>query len=770
MLCPRALACVAILAVLMALPALAQEAEGAEEESGTAALEGGASDAAQPDEEAADEEAEDEDEEEEGLELRWSLTPTGTYHWIESDDEDDDDVTGFFDQYEFVPNKSSAFPFELGLRDASLDLLGTGDTPLLQFRLESPSSNLGVSGSQIEDPFFNQRALLLGRLPGLDLDLRYRRMRTEDTRVFPNTVGFGLLFDDRSGSDERFDRERTGFAAELRARVDELFQPAARLGEIAAPELSLRGGYQVRDGDRQLRFLVDPTNDWLGLAQGRDQEVGDVGAGLLLAPGRLFTLDFDFDHQRFRENESTILQSSLGGAVPPTDDTIAFIPDTDRYTGSARLRSRLGERAVLEGGFQLSMLEQVDDLTPFEDSAGLRDNRLYYYSANFTADVAVAGPLSANAFFKFDQRDNDIERHTALFQDDNGTQVDEFIDRWRRLSAGIEAVYRINSANRVALGGRFESIYRDRDFAQTGCPPPPCFPAILPVNALVHDDSESFTVYARSQLRALRRIGVSGELGYRTSPDIGYVTDLDDYVYGKLRASYTLPLERSVVLSLFARGGAGENRSQVMVGGGGDGLGTPLTGPDLRRHFDRYDWLVGLTASASPWDPVGLFASFFVSKDAQDYELALSSLPRYVQPSASPLAPVTFSNAGATDYENQLWSAVLGSHIQLDDRTDAGVSYSFTHARTRYSAGGSSQLSLVDQYSKIDSDVHGAALEIGRWLVEGLRVLAGYRFEYYYDGTSLSESVQSAVAPFDLTTTRHTVSVGVTLTSELLKD
>jgi opacity protein-like surface antigen len=726
----NALGLVAILGLLMATAALAEETE--------------------PDEAQTEQPR-----------LRWSLTPIATYHWVEPDQEDDDDVTGFFDQYEFVPNKSSDFPFQIGVGDASLDLLGSRDTPLLQLRLESPTSNLGVSGSQVSDPFFNQRALLLGRLPGFDLDLRYRRMRTEDTRVFPNTAGAGLLFDDRSGRNERFEAERTGFDAELRARLDELFDSfegqASRFRDIGAPELSLRGGYQAREGDRQLRFLIDPTNQWIGLAQRRDQEVGNVGGGLVLAPGRLMTLDFEFDHQRFRENESTILQSALGGGVSPTNNTIGFIPDTDRYTGTARFRSRLAERAVLEGGLQLSVLEQVDDLTPFQHAAGLRDNRLYYSSANFTTDVHVIGALSANGYFKFDQRDNDIERNTALFDDDNGTQVDEFIHRWTRLLGGIEGVYRISSGNRMALGGRYESIDRDLDFAS------PAFLAILPVNALVQDESESYTVYARTQLRALRRIGVSGELGYRTSPETGYVTDLDDYVYGKLRASYTLPVERSVVLSLFARGGSGDNRNQVMVGGGG--VGTPPTGPDLRRHFDRYDWLVGLTANASPWDSVGLFASFFVSKDAQDYELALSSLQRYVQP----LAPVTFSDAGATDYENDLWSIVLGTHVQLDDQTDAALSYSFTRASTHYSAGGSPQLSLVDHYSKIDSDIHGANLEVGRWLFEGLRVLVRYRFEYYDDGTNLSESVQSAVLPFDLTTTRHTVTLGVTLTSALLE-
>jgi len=217
------------------------------------------------------------------------------------------------------------------------------------------------------------------------------------------------------------------------------------------------------------------------------------------------------------------------------------------------------------------------------------------------------------------------------------------------------------------------------------------------------------------------------------------------------------------VLSLFARGGSGDNRNQVMVGGGGPG--TPPAGPNLRRHFDRHDWLVGLTANAAPWDAVGLFASLFVGRDAQGYELALSSLQRFVQP----LAPVTFSNAGTTDYENDLWSVVIGSHVQVDDQTDAAVSYSFTSAYTQYSAGGSPELLLVDQSSRIDSDIHCAELEVGRWLREGLRVQIGYRFEYYDDGSNLPESVQSAVAPFDLSTTRHTVTLGVTLTSALLE-
>jgi hypothetical protein len=691
----------------------------------------------------------------EEIEIRWSLTPFMQYTWID-EDEDDDDVTGFFDQYEFTPNKSTSFPFEIGLRDASLDLLGAGETPLLQFRLESPTSNLGVSGNQIDDPFFNQRALLLGRYGGFALDMRYQRIRTQALRAFPNTpFPPGLTFDDRSAPDDRFERDRTGFDGELRMRPNEALSAGGWIGESAGLELALRGGYEVRDGQRQPRFIVEPANAWAGLAQDREQNVADIGGGLLLAPAGLFTVTLDFDHERFREDASTILQDDLGGGIPPGNETIAFIPDTDRYTGTALARGAIGERVVLEGGFQFSQLEQVDGYTPTQRAAGLRDNEVQYYSANLTADVAILEQLAANAYFKFDQRDNDIERDTLLFNDANGTQVDAFMNRWTRILAGIEAEYRINAANRLALGGRFESVDRDLDFAL----PPSA--RILEENALVDDDTESYTIYGRARLRAARRINVSGEVGYRDSPDTGYVTDLDDYVYGKMRASYTLPLERAVVLSFFARGGSGDNRDLTMVSGVGD----PPGGSRVRRRFERYDWLWGLTANASPWDRIGVFGSIFMSRDSQDYHLTGSSRQRYLQP----LLPVDFLDRGSPGYENDQLSIVLGAHLELGDRSDAALSYAFTRAETNYDAGSSPQLGLVSQNREIDSDTHSVDLEVGHWLRDGLRVMAGYRLQYHHDDEDLHLSQNSAVLPFDLDDTRHRVMLGVTLNSELLE-
>ena len=54
--------------------------------------------------------------------------------------------------------------------------------------------------------------------------------------------------------------------------------------------------------------------------------------------------------------------------------------------------------------------------------------------------------------------------------------------------------------------------------------------------------------------------------------------DLDDYVYGKLRASYVVPLQRPIVLSAFAQGDRGKNRDFSMVDGG------PGPTPPVRRR------------------------------------------------------------------------------------------------------------------------------------------------------------------------------------------
>jgi hypothetical protein len=114
----------------------------------------------------------------EELELGWSSTLELRLKNLSSP-ANDDDTTGFFDRYEFTRNKNEEPTVDIGLREFDLDLLGNRDTPRLQFRLRSPSSNFNLSGGNLTlgEYFLNQRGKLYARPRGLAFNLDYRRSR-----------------------------------------------------------------------------------------------------------------------------------------------------------------------------------------------------------------------------------------------------------------------------------------------------------------------------------------------------------------------------------------------------------------------------------------------------------------------------------------------------------------------------------------------------------------------------------------------------------------
>ena len=69
----------------------------------------------------------------EGYEVEWSASIEAVLKHFE-DSVDDDEVTGFFDRYEFTSGKSAGMPVQLALSDLDLDVPGAEETPLLQFR------------------------------------------------------------------------------------------------------------------------------------------------------------------------------------------------------------------------------------------------------------------------------------------------------------------------------------------------------------------------------------------------------------------------------------------------------------------------------------------------------------------------------------------------------------------------------------------------------------------------------------------------------------
>jgi len=689
-------------------------------------------------------------------EILWSTTFFGQFNAIHSP-QDDRAHGGFFDQYEFTPDKNGDFPIEFGVRDASFDLIEDRE-PVLQFRYESPTSNLGTSHSDLDGSFTNQRALLLGRRGPFQIDIHYRRIRTEQLRVYPETEagGAALPFTDLTRSNERFFRDRTGFQAELRWRAAQSFGEQSKMVKWLAPELSLRGGYDERDAKQQLRMILNPGNDWLAVKQKQGDEVSDAGVGLVVAPGGHFTMVTDFDYQDFSANNAR-LDDSLPFAS--TSRSIGFVPSSERKTGEVRLHYRLGKRAVVTGGFQGTVLEQENPDTPAQRSAGFGKNKTIVYSGQLAGELQVVQNVSANINFKVAYRDHDIDRSSSLFNSSNGTQVDEFLDSYTRIDAGAETVYRPNRFVKLALGVNLLWIDRDLDFAPTGLGNR----VILRQNALTNDKTLMWTVFGRADWKPTRRLGFRTKLSFREAPDTGYVTDLDDYVEGSLRASYTPPVTRPTTLSFYLRGGNGKNSDLdfAMV----DGLGPNPPGPSVKRDYERWHWNLGVTADVVVRDDVSLFGSFFYSQDQQSDHLLLSNVQRYFQESV----PLTFRKPGTLEFQSDEYGIVFGSQIRISEQTDVGLSYSFTRAEANYDDSGSARaLQLIDDNRVVDADIHGLDMEIRHQLRAGIRVFAGYRLQHYRDRSPKPNSPSSSQQPPSRLDTRHTITLGITLNSELL--
>lgn len=686
------------------------------------------------------------------IEQVWSATVIGDFKFI-TDRHADNDVGSFFDQYEFTPNKSASVPFELGLRDFSYDRFGPGDTPKLQVRFDSSTSNLGLTGQEIDEPFFKQRAGWFERGDHIALDLEYWRFRSEALRRFPNTNG--RQFDDATGDDDRFARERTGVFGELRIHPRTRESEGGHGLEWLSPEVFLRGGYESRDGTRQRRLIQEASNRWGAFSQPMDQRTTKLGTGLLIAPGDLFTLIVDVDVDRFRHQSSVRTESDLPAGFFPGDDSVGFIADTDRTTGTVRLRSRPSERVAFEAGFHASRLSQVHDLTPTQTSSGLDDNELLFYSSNAALDLALSEKVSFNAFVKHDQRRNRIDRDTALFNpEDDGAQVDAFLKRWDRVDSGGELIYHLHRSNLVALGARYEWIDRDLEFAE------PSNLAILEPNARINDRTRMWTLYGRTNLRPLPGFGIAGEVGYRGAPRTGYILDLDKYVYGKMRASYVVPIETYVLVSAFVRGGSGENKDFSMR----SGIGPDPSGDELPLSFERKDIAWGFTLTTYPLDNLSLFASYFQTRDDQKYDLVLSTLQRYWQSAVD----IDFFEDGAPDSRNNQKAFSVGSHVRFSDSTDASLAYTFTRAELKYeSPASSANVRRIADNRFIDSDIHGVQMELRHWLRDGLRLQVGYRLQRFDDSSARSNAAGSTVSPVSPSQTQHTATLGVTLTSEL---
>ena len=161
---------------------------------------------------------------------------------------------------------------------------------------------------------------------------------------------------------------------------------------------------------------------------------------------------------------------------------------------------------------------------------------------------------------------------------------------------------------------------------------------------------------------------------------------------------------------------------------------------------------------------LSVFTSFFYARDQQSDDLLLSTVQRYFQETV----PISFSSPGELDYQSDEWGVVLGSQYWFSEKTDAGLSYSFTQAKADYGESGSAQpLQLIDDNRVVDADIHALDFEVRHQVRSGMKIFAGYRLQSYSDGAPKPNSLGSSTRPPDRSDIRHTLSVGFTLNSDL---
>ena len=490
-------------------------------------------------------------------------------------------------------------------------------------------------------PFdYGEHTLLDADWRGLRARGEAHRWRTGELRVTPLGTGdtgdpvlprLGSHYNDDTSPNDLFFTRRYGGGGELRLRPDEFGAPQWPL-----TQLSFYGSHETRTGRNQDTYLLDPdevgrgpeTARFRGQSDDFDQDVTTLGARLVANPADLVTTVADFSWQRFVENEPTFLVSDLAALYPmdvqPTAEAaqraLFFVPDTKRLSGSLLLSRRIGG-ATIHGGAFATRLSQNGTRTPLQRSAEFNDNHVTTLSAHGAADVPITNWLGFDAFGKWSMRKNGMSRDTALFMDDNRTQLGPFLRELRDVRGGAELVARPMAGSRVATGFRLLDIDRDLDYPLTvdadGIPQR----AILPPVSLVREDSRSRTIYLRGHARLLRRTRISAEVGYQWAPAIGMPTELEHSTYAEGRITQGFRAPVPITLSVFGHWRDGRSNDDYLL---------ESTFPDRsqnKNYARRFaDW--GVSITAMPTRETTVYASYVAQQDHQRFPHIRSNVPR----------------------------------------------------------------------------------------------------------------------------------------------
>ena len=660
---------------------------------------------------------------------RGSATPGLTLH-DPSRNFGDPDLTGWFEQWEYLANKDADTPWYLDLLHSDLGYVRDDDTYLVHVERWAPYP-------------YGDLTLLDVDWRGLRIDGQAHRFRTADLLVTPVGTGdtgaivaprLGSRWNDDSQPDDLFFVRRYGGGGELALRPEDFGLPLAPLSQI-----SFYGSQESRTGQHQDRYLLDPdevgrapeNTRFRGRTRKLDQDVTTLGSRLVAEPFGLATSVMDVSYQTFREIAPIALVGDLTAIDPAIEPgaeaalrALFFVPDTNRLTGTLRASRRLGD-ATVHGGAFATRLWQTGRRTPLEQQAGLDDNHTITLSAHGAADVPITHWLGVDAYGKASLRNNYLPTDTALFADDNRTQIAPFLRRLRDVNAGVELAAKPAPGARVATGLRYRDVDRDLDYPLTVAADGLPQRAITPANSLVRDHSRTTTAYLRGHARLLRRLRISAEGGYAWSPAVGMPTELEHAAYAKARVSHAFRAPVPITVSVFGNWLDGSSDDFV--------LQSRFPGRSQSKDYELRNADVGMSVTAVPTATTTIYLSVTDQWDEQNFPHLRSNVPR---PNGE--AFLRFYIDSNLGWESHVRVYAIGGTQQITRRIDFSLNAWLMLADGNFDRGGSTA-SALNPPNEIDLNQTSIEAAFGVQLRPDLHVGLAYRFDRYRDGAQLDE-------------------------------
>lgn len=690
---------------------------------------------------------------------------------------DTSNVAGFFEQYRYIRDQGATLPYFLDLVHLNAGIQRADQTYLL--RLERWTRNA-----------LNSNGYLSLDWQGLDLDLDYRRYRSDSLRFFPKgTWGgetpvpdaygvqyhsdlcpptptsispcasspFGLEPSDVFGANNRIFVNRQSVGGELALRPEGFGRNLPLLDELRT-----YARYETRQGYRQDSFvLATPLENASGnLAQGfrgnrrkLDQSVTTAGATLVASPLGLFETSLSFDFQEFREQApvvtlNTLAVPNVSPAPPGLERAFFFVPDTNRFTGTLQITKQT-ETLVFNAGVSAARLEQSGRFSPLQSYYGLCENRgascdnaITLVSAHVDASIPLPGQINLATWLKYTYRDSDEARQAFLADAfsvlGSGFQESPYIQERNEARGGLEFSVRPVRGMQFGLGYRFDWVNRDLLFPSTD----PLPLGIQPAVALIKPKSFDSEVYFRFRLRLLRSLRLSGEMSGAWASEVAYPNDLSEAFRMRLRGNYSLAHRFSWPVSIALTGHVLDGKNDAFP------LPKSLPGAGRTNHFEKTEWGYDLTVTAVPKEAWVMFATFSQSVAEQSFGYVRTDFARYLDG----LIPINFYIDSFPEYKSNVKSLTFGTSVTAWQRlrSDFSASLTWVDVGSRGDPDvGSNVGGLINQANRIQDRIFTLDTDLEYQISESVSVGAGYRFQQFINGVQLD--------PIELNETVHTI-------------